>query len=78
MENQTQTEANKELKLMNNSFELYESGGNYINQLRLYNAYFGKTPNIKAIRPIEITEMRKWIVTEWQNEIQLQHYAQAY
>lgn len=78
MENQNQTEANKELKLMNNSFELYESGGNYVNQLRLYNAYFGKIPNIKAIRPIEITEMRKWILTEWQNKIQLQHYSQTY
>lgn len=78
MENQNQTEANKELKLMNNSFDLYESGNNYINQLRLYNAYFGKIPNIKSIRFIEITEMRKWILNEWQNEIQLQHYSQTY
>jgi hypothetical protein len=78
MENQNQTKANKELKMMNNSFEVYESGGNYINQLRLYHAYFSKIPNIKTIRYIQITEMRKWISSEMQSEIQQQHYSQTY
>lgn len=78
MENTKQIETNKELKLINNSFEVYESGGNYINQLRLYHAYFSKIPNIKTIKYIQITEMRKWISSEMQSEIQLQHYSQTY
>jgi len=78
MENTKQIETNKELKLINNSFEVYESGGNYINQLRLYHAYFSIIPNIKTIKYIQITEMRKWISSEMQSEIQLQHYSQTY
>jgi len=78
MENTKQKEANKELKLINNSLEIYESGDGYINQLRLYHAYFDKIPNIKTIQNIQTAEMRKWILAEWQNDIQQQHYYQNY
>lgn len=78
MENQNKTGISKELNLKNNSFAIYESGGNYIHHHNLFHAYFGVIPNIKTLRWIEITEMRKWISAEMQNEIQREHYCQIY
>ncbi|WP_418262225.1 AAA family ATPase [Flavobacterium faecale] len=78
MDNQTKTVFTTELKLKNTSFDIYETGGNYINQIRLFHAYFETIPNIKSIRFIEITAMRKWILAEMKNDIQQQHYYQTY
>jgi hypothetical protein len=66
------------LKLINNSLGIYENSGNYINQQRLYHAYFGVIPNIKTVDAIDITKMRKWFLSELKNEIQQEHYHQSY
>ena len=41
------------LCLQNNSFDLYEGGGNYINLLRMYHGYFNQISNIKSINGID-------------------------
>ena len=78
METVEKTKPENELQLINNSLDIYSEGGSYINQLRLFHAYFEKIPNIKTIRGIEITEMRKWISSEMKDEIEQQHYCQTY
>lgn len=72
------TTIENELKLANNSFEMYEIGGTYMNSLRLYHAYFNIIPNVKSIFNIDITNMRKWIASEMQDNISRVHYKQVY
>jgi len=78
METIEKTGTENELQLINNSLEIYSVGGSYINHQRLFHAYFGRIANIKTIPAIEITAMRKWILSEMRNEIQLEHYNQTY
>ena len=78
MENQNISENIEELVLKNNSFEVYQNPSNYINSLRLYHGYFNQIPNIKEISNIDITAMRKWIVSDMKAQIQKEHYNQSY
>lgn len=78
MEKDKKAISNEDLKLQNNSFDLYEGGGNYINLIRIYHAYFNKISNIKTIANIDITRMRQWIVTEMKESIIKEHYNQVY
>lgn len=67
-----------ELKLANNSFEIFNEGGHYINFQRMYYAYFGVIANIKTVGSIDITKTRKWILEEMESKIQRQHFNQTY
>lgn len=78
MEITAKTSVTENLILKHNSFDIYVTGGNYINQLRLYHAYFGIIPNIKTIDLINESKLRNWIFEEMENEIQKEHYTQSY
>jgi hypothetical protein len=66
------------LKLKNTGLDIYLGGGNYINQLRLYHAYFEEIPNVKSIDEVDILKMRKWMLKEYDDTIQIQHFNQEY
>ena len=68
----------RELKLINISFDIYSENRGYINQYRLFHAYFGVVPNVKKIFGIDMTALRIWIANELKDEIQLVHYEQCY
>jgi hypothetical protein len=57
------------LELQNKSFEIFENGGNYINQTRMYFAYFNAIPNIKTVDEIDERELIKWIKSEYKEDI---------
>ncbi|MBG6063712.1 mRNA-degrading endonuclease HigB of HigAB toxin-antitoxin module [Flavobacterium sp. CG_9.1] len=76
MENQNST-VNK-LIIQNNSFNVYDNGSGYVNQLRMYHAYFNQIPNIKIIRDIDITAMRTYISSQMKENIEQIHYSQTY
>ncbi|SHG87280.1 ATPase family associated with various cellular activities (AAA) [Flavobacterium micromati] len=76
MENQN--DEGKKLKIQNNSFHVYDNGSGYVNQLRMYHAYFSQIPNIKIIRDIDITAMRNHISAEMKENIEQVHYSQTY
>ena len=78
MENFKKTIKTNELKLINNSFDIYNDGREYINQYRLFHAYFGVVPNVKKIVDVDVTAMRIWIADELKEEIELEHYEQYY
>lgn len=69
---------NGNLSLKNNSFEIFEGGGNYINLLRMYHGYFNQISNIKAIHSIDDVGMRKWFTAEMKESIIREHYNQSY
>lgn len=66
------------LSLQNNSFDIYEGGGNYINLQRMYHAYFNKICNIKSIHNIDEAAVRKWFSSEKKESIINEHYNQTY
>lgn len=66
------------LELQNKSFEIFNSGGNYINQLRMYFAHFNEIPNIKTVNEIEQEAVIKWIKTEYNNDIKSIKYNEEY
>ena len=66
------------LILKHDSFDIYTSGGSYVNQLRLFHAYFGMIPNIKTIDSVNDSKLRNWIFEEMKNEIQKEHYYQSF
>jgi len=66
------------LSLQNNTLNLYDVGGNYVNQLRLYHCYFNQIPNIKCIQATDIEKIRKWFCNENKKRICREHYHQSY
>lgn len=57
------------LELQYKSFEIFTNGANYINQLRMYFAYFNEIPNIKTIDEIDEEAIIKWIKSEYSTDI---------
>ena len=78
METKENTLVENELKLKNTTLEVYQNGGSYINQMLLFHAYFNEIPNIKSVKNIDIVKIRKWILEEYKNNIQEQHFKQEY
>lgn len=70
--------SNGNLCLQNNSFDIFEQGGNYINLLRMYHGYFNQISNIKAIHNIDDLGIRKWFTSEMKESIIREHYNQSY
>jgi len=67
-----------ELKLKVNVLEIYNNGGLYINQNRLFHAYHNEIPNVIEIDRTSIDKVKKWLEEEYKNEIILQHFKMAY
>ena len=59
-----------ENKIINNSYDLYADGGNYINQLKIFHAYFNTIPNIKSIKEIDLIKVKQFI-SEMEGEIEI-------
>ena len=78
MENTTKTSVTEDLILKHDAFDIYTGGGHYINQFRLFHAYFGIIPNLKTIDSIIDSKLRDYIIKEMENEIQKEHYSQSY
>ena len=78
MENTTKTSVTEDLILKHDAFDIYTGGGHYINQFRLFHAYFGTIPNLKTIDSIIDSKLRDYISKEMENEIQKEHYSQSY
>lgn len=57
------------LELQSKSFEIFDSGRNYINQLRIYYAYFNEIPNIKTVSEIDEKAIIKWVKSEYEEAI---------
>jgi hypothetical protein len=71
--------ANKqELTLLKPDFNLFNSGGTYVNCFRMYLAYYNVIPNYKSIDCIDINAFMKWFESEYKNKIIKQHYRQDF
>lgn len=64
--------------ILNSSFNLYDDNNSYINQYRLFHAYFGAIPNVKIIRKIEGNQIREFIKSDMLDQVAVEHYAQEY
>jgi DNA replication protein DnaC len=67
-----------ELILKHNSLEIYNNGGGYLNQLRLFHAYHNHIPNIKTIDNLDLTKLKKWFMVKHQDDIQHLHFSESY
>ena len=68
----------EKLDLKANSFNWFRETNLHISPISLYYGYFETIPNIKAINDIDITALRKWIISELKDEILKEHYSQSY
>jgi hypothetical protein len=62
------------LNLQNKSFEIFDNGGMYINQSRIYFAYFNSIPNLKKIGDIDVLKTKIWLEKELKDKIIKTHY----
>jgi hypothetical protein len=76
LKNETVTK--QELILSKTDFNLFNSGGTYINCFRMYFGYYNVIPNYKSIDYIDINAFMKWFEKEYKNKIIKQHYRQDY
>lgn len=70
--------ATTEYKLLNNSFEIFNNGGNYVDQLRFYFGYFNELPNIKIIKDVDNSKLQKWCASALKESIVKENYKQIY
>ncbi len=63
-----------ENKIINNSYDLYADGGNYINQLKIFHAYFNTIPNIKSIKEIDLIKVKQFITENYKDQISVENY----
>ena len=68
----------KELKLKINGLEIYDNGGLFINNKRLFHAYHNEIPNMIEIDRTSIDKVQKWIEEEYKDEIMLQYFTSEY
>lgn len=67
-----------QVKITNKSMEVYQNGGVYINQLKLYHAYFNTVPNLLKVPGINSDTARNFIFSEMKNQIEIENYCQKY
>lgn len=67
-----------QIKITNNSMEVYQDGGVYINQLKLYHAYFNTVPNLIKVPGIDNDTAINFIILEMKNQIEIENYCQKY
>lgn len=68
----------EKLKLKATSFEWFRETNTHISPLSLYYGYFEKIASSKSIGNVDITALRKWILSELKNDILTQYYTQRY
>ena len=66
------------LKIINNSFDLYNNGLNYINQFRMFHAYFNTIPCVKSVSNINAVKFKSFILENYQNDIGAINYFYEY
>ena len=62
------------LSLLKPDFEIFNSGGTYINCYRMFFGYFNAIPNYKSIDCIDHDAFRIWFEHKYENQIIKQHY----
>jgi hypothetical protein len=67
-----------ELKLKMNTLDIYNNGGLYISQNRLFHAYYNEIPNMIEISNLALEKVKQWVEEEYKNEIVLQHFKNEY
>ena len=67
-----------ETKIINNSFDLYNNGVNYINQLRMFHAYYNTIPCVKSVSNISAVKFKKFLLDNYQNDIGVVNYSCEY
>ncbi len=78
METEEKKIENGNLCLQNTSFQIYDRGGDYINMLRMYHAYYNQVCNIKSVDNIDEFRLRSWFTSEMKESIIREHYNQSY
>ena len=68
----------EKLKLKATSFEWFRETNTHIAPLSLYYGCFEKIASSKSIGNVDITTLRKWILSELKNDILTQYYTQRY
>ena len=63
-----------ELTLVNNSFEIFDDTGTYVNCFRMYLGYYNKIPNYKSINYIDLDAFKIWFENKYEDQIIKQHY----
>jgi len=66
------------LKIVNNSFDLYENGGSYINHFRFFHGVFNTIPNLKSASIIDTEKAKNHIQKKYQANIASINYNQDY
>lgn len=66
------------IQIRQNSFEIYDDGGYYINQIRLFHAYFNTIPNIKSISNLDIAKVKIFISDKYNGQIAGVNYHQDF
>lgn len=66
------------IKPINNSFDLYNEGGNYINHFNLFHAYFGTIPNVKSVSDIDSEKLKNLISEKYEKNIAGVNYSRNY
>jgi hypothetical protein len=64
------------IQLKTNSFGLFNDGDIYINVKRIFFAYHQIIPNIKSIDNVDNNKFRKYLETNFSNEIIHKQYRQ--
>ena len=66
------------LKIVNNSFDLYENGGSYINHFRFFHGVFNTIPNLKSVSIVNTEKVKNHILKKYQANIASINYNQDY
>ena len=60
------------------SIDIFNDEDKYLNNLRLFQAYFDKVPNIKCITNVDCTRLRKWMDVNMLGSIINKHTSEVY
>ena len=67
-----------ELKLNNCSFDIFNDGGTYIDNAKIFYAYYSQIPSIKVIQNIDALKFKKVLLEKSKNDILKKHCKQIY
>ena len=67
-----------ELKLNNCSFDIFNDGGTYIDNAKMFYAYYSEIPSIKVIQNIDASIFKNVLLEKSKNDILKKHCKQIY
>ena len=76
--NSTEALAQVQLTTRLKSVDIFTDKENYLNNIRLFYAYFDKVPNLKSISGVDCSAIRKWIDKEMPGKIIHTHTYEQY